>query len=81
MAKQERAVYNNWDSSTEFWEYRHNQAESQHRLYGDTVLDCWYNRLPGPDCDENALALLILPVSFRWKHRAQRFPPGVPLSR
>ena len=29
MAKQERAVYNNWDSSTEFWEYRHNQAESQ----------------------------------------------------
>ena len=29
MAKQKRVIFDNWDNSTEFWQYRHNQAESQ----------------------------------------------------
>ena len=28
MAKQERAIFNSWDDSSDFWQYRCNQAQS-----------------------------------------------------
>ncbi|MHC4330033.1 MAG: hypothetical protein ACYSWW_18110 [Planctomycetota bacterium] len=28
MARQERAIFNNWDNSNDFWQYRCNQTQS-----------------------------------------------------
>jgi hypothetical protein len=28
MAKQKRAIFNNWDNSCDFWQYRCNQTQS-----------------------------------------------------
>jgi len=45
MAKQERRLLDNWDSSAAYWEYRHNPAEYErqqpHKQENHKTADAW----------------------------------------